>query len=76
MSRRYPEYTSGKVIGAQFVGSVILTGLLYYSTPARAPGITRLMLSSGGIGMCLLTVDIYLDYLKHLDLSNIKNEKK
>lgn len=74
MSRRYPEYTSGKVIGAQFVGSVILTGLLYFSTPARAPGITRVILSSGGFGMCLLTVDIYLDYLKHIDYGNIKND--
>lgn len=65
MSRRYPEYTSGKLIAAQFAASIAVTGFLFYSTPARAPVITRLLLSSGGIGICAVTADITLDYLKH-----------
>lgn len=65
MSRRYPEYTSGKLIAAQFVASLGITGFLFFSLPARAPVMTRLLLSSGGIGICLLTTDITLDYLKH-----------
>ena len=65
MSRRYPEYTSINPIWLQLCGSMVFTFFLYYSVPIRAPPLTRYIVSSGGLGLTILTVDILLDYLKH-----------
>ena len=65
MSRRYPEYTSINQIWLQMCGSMVFTYFLYYSVPIRAPPLTRYIVSSGGLGLTILTLDILLDYLKH-----------